>query len=60
MEHKALVMGQQDLAHAGLFDQLNTAVDRERFHLLSARLPGISNIRTQIKAHLHMYTGVPK
>lgn len=44
------------LARFGLFDQLNTAVDGEHFHLLSGCLPGSSNTRTQTKKpHLHMY-----
>lgn len=61
-EHKALLLGQQDLARFGLFDQLNTAVDGEHFHLLSGCLPGSSNTRTQTKkppftyVHIQAYT----
>lgn len=54
-EHKALLLGQQDPAPFGLFDQLNTAVDGEHFHLLSAGLPRILNTCTQANTHLHMY-----
>lgn len=46
-EHKAFLLRQQNRAHFGLFDQLNTAVDGEHFHLLSAGLRGISNTRKQ-------------
>lgn len=34
-EHKAWLLGQQDLVHFALFDQLNTPAAREHFQLLS-------------------------
>lgn len=54
-EHKALLLEQQDLVHFALFDQLNTTVAGEHFHLLSAGLPGISNTHTYTHKHDHIY-----
>lgn len=53
-------MGQQDLAHFGLFDQLNMAVDREHFHLLSANSPGIWNTHANRNSftYVHLYKDV--
>lgn len=47
-EHRALLLGLAELAHFGLFDQLNAPVEGEHFLSLSAGLPGISsaNINT--------------
>lgn len=61
-EHKALLLAQQDLAHFGLFDQLNTAVDGEHFHLLSAK-PAWNLKHTHAKQkHICIctYTGIHK